>query len=366
MASIQSPATVAILLKKAKGAYQKAKPDAKSKAEARHTAIVKDLQRMREMARKKTGPDGPKLVKPFNARRQILLKKLTEHRKKLNSPTEKNADPNKGTLPAFTKALIKLTQAVLMLDFNTVTAEEESNIALDGLEEGDLAALDALDAISESDLAALEKTDNADLPEGEGEKTREGAEAEQEEEAAPKADQVDAVALLKRFIALTSVYQTAIAKPGPHVAVLQTQFTKARALIDAKDFAPASKAIDGLEALLNKIKSTLPAATDGPTTAVVGWKAARVEATQKLRNLEAIIAKTKHPLAGETVALIEVIVKRLVAEPATKAAAAELAAFVATDPGVTDIEEAVVESQSFGIRTQLVSALEALQAQLPA
>jgi len=51
------------------------------------------------MARmKSSGPGGGKLVKPFNARKKILLKKLTEHRKKLNTTAEKNADPNKGQL----------------------------------------------------------------------------------------------------------------------------------------------------------------------------------------------------------------------------------------------------------------------------
>lgn len=378
MATIKSPATTLVILKRAKGVYQKEKPDLKSKSELRHKEIVKGLQRLREMARKKAaGPEGAKLAKPFNARKKILLKKLTEHRKKLNSTAEKNSDANKARLPAYIKVLLKITQALLVLEFATVTAEAEENINIDALEEGDPDALDRLDALSEKDVLALEQEDNAELPEGDDEDgppkakqdENEQADAEMEEASGKPADKPaakppagDGVAVLKRFLAVTSTYQTAIASPGPHVAVLQTQYQKARGLIDAKDFAAAGKAIDGLEALLAKVK---PSANNGPGNAQVGWKSARVEATQKLRQLEAMVAKTKHPLAGETVALIEVIVKRLAVDPDSKSAAAELVAYVTSDPDVAGLEEAIVESQSYGVRSRLLEALKALESELP-
>ena len=159
MPSIQSPATILALLKKAKTAYQKKEPDPKDKPELRHKEIVAGLQRLRELAQKKTaGANGAALAGPFSARQKILLKLLTEHRKKLNG-TDKNADPNKAQLPAYVKALLKLTNALLGLEFARVTAAEEAGINLEELEEGDPAVLDGLDSLNAADLKALEQQD---------------------------------------------------------------------------------------------------------------------------------------------------------------------------------------------------------------
>jgi hypothetical protein len=167
MPGIQNPATILNLLKRAKTVYQKEDPDPKDKPELRHKEIVKDLQRLRQLARLKGGPDSAKLAKPFAARKRILLKKLTDHRKKINSTAEKKEDPNKAQLPAYLKALLKLTKALLALEFASATADEEADINLDRLEEGDPAALDELDAVSDADLADLEQADAAELPESE-------------------------------------------------------------------------------------------------------------------------------------------------------------------------------------------------------
>ena len=238
MATINSPSTIIALLKRAKAAYQPAKPEPKSKPELRHSDITKDLQRLQEIVHKKAGPDGAKLAGPFNARKKVLLKKLTEHRKKINSSAEKNEDANKAHLPAFTKALLKITTAVLRLDFASATGDEES-ANLDGLEEGDLAELDKLDQLSDEDVAALER------------ESGEQAGVDLAPTVAPMPGKSpppppSGPVVIKRLLAINSEYTTAIAKPGPHVAILQTQHNKVKEALDAKDFAAADKAIDGL------------------------------------------------------------------------------------------------------------------------
>ena len=164
MPTINSPATIIALLKRAKTAYQKVKPDPKTKPELRLNDIVKDLQRLQDIVRKKANKGSDKLVKPFNARKRIVLKKLTEHRKSINTTAEKKVDGNTAQLPAFIKALLKITTAVLRLNFATATPDEEK-ISLEGLEEGNLVELDKLDQLSNEELNNLEREDSDDLPE---------------------------------------------------------------------------------------------------------------------------------------------------------------------------------------------------------
>ena len=164
MPTINSPATIIALLKRAKTAYQKVKPDPKTKPELRYNDIVKDLQRLQDIVRKKANKGSDKLVKPFNARKRIVLKKLTEHRKSINTTAEKKVDGNTAQLPAFIKALLKITTAVLRLNFATATPDEEK-ISLEGLEEGNLVELDKLDQLSNEELNNLEREDSDDLPE---------------------------------------------------------------------------------------------------------------------------------------------------------------------------------------------------------
>jgi hypothetical protein len=156
MATVKSPATILRLLNRAKTTYQKEKPDANSAPEKRHKPIVDGLKRLTEMARKKAS--GADLRKPFLARKRLLLKGMTEHRKKLSSSGEKAADANKAQLPAYLKALIRLTRGVLALDWPTVI-EGEEEVNLDALEEGNVAELDSLDQISDADLKELEAQD---------------------------------------------------------------------------------------------------------------------------------------------------------------------------------------------------------------
>jgi hypothetical protein len=316
MANIQNPATVITLLKNAKGIYQKVKPDAKGKPELRYKAIVKDLQRLLEIAREKSETGGAKLVKPFNARKKILLQKLTEHRKKINSAPEKNADFNKGQLYGFTKALVKCTLAILHLDFNTLKAEEETGVNLADLPEGDPAAINALDALSAADLAALEQEDNAELPETGGAEIPTAAKPEREtpvpaetagqKESRPEARPVavDGVAVLKRFFAMTGDYQTAVARPGPHVAVLQTQQQQVRGFLDARDFAAANKAMDQLGTLLTRIQSETGAKPVSPTPPPDGASAIK-------KRLDAMLGDIKTALAGPKKAPLQALLVKI-------------------------------------------------------
>jgi hypothetical protein len=362
MPNVQSPATVLALLKKAKGTYAKKKPNPKSKPEERHNEIVKGLQRLREMARLKGKPGSEKLAKPFTARKKLLLKKLTEHRKKINSATEKNDDANKAQLPAYTKALLKLTRVVLGLDFATVTADPETGVNLDGLEEGDPAQLDHLDALSADELRDLEQADDASLPETSDEDEQEGGELEEQprQPETKPAKTVDGVALLKRFLALTGDYNAVSGRKDPEVTTLRTLYEQTRGLLDGKQFAAAAEALEQLEPLLARLKQAAPSGP-GPGRSAVGWQTARADALNKLRQLEAKVAKTKDPLAGETVALIEGIVKRLSAEVSTPQSAADMANFVRSDAGISDLEATSVENVSYAIRAPLLKALEAMR-----
>jgi hypothetical protein len=352
MPAIQSPTTLLALLKRATATYHKKEPDPKSKAQLRQVEIVKGIRRLREMARQKArGPEGARLVKPFNARKKILLKKLTEHRKKLNSAAEKNADPNKTQLPAYLKALVKLTTALLRLQFANVTADEETNVNLDGLEEGDQAELDKLDQLDDAELAALEQEDSAELAEGEEEEAEEG------EKTGPK---VDAASLLKRFMALNAEYTAAVARKGPHVAALQAQHGKARGFIDARDFTQASEAIQGLEDLLARFKTEGPTQTAPPTPdggPLAAWQAARNGVLGRLRGLAAEIAASKDPDAGPALVLLNAIIKNLPASPTTPQQIAELEKYLTKDDVIADA------CLAFDVRTPLLEALAGLKAQ---
>jgi hypothetical protein len=256
MAAIQSPATILTLFKKAKTTYQKKPPDPKSKPELRHQEIVKDLGRLRQMAQKKDTA-GPALAKPFAARKKLLLKKMAEHRRKLDAAKEKDQDANKSQLPAYLKAMNRLTVAVLKLDYATVTAAEETNIHLDGLEEGDPAELAGLENLSADDLRALEQEDSATLPETDDEGAETDGETpssipvpppQPETKRPPPA--VSGVAVVKRLLELTNPCKQAIARKGPQAARMQTLYDQARTAVDAKDFAKAGAALDALEPLL--------------------------------------------------------------------------------------------------------------------
>jgi hypothetical protein len=361
MAKPKSPATILNFLKVAKGAYQQHKPDPKSKAETRHKEIVKDLQRLKVMAAQKPA-SGARLAAPFEARKRLLLRKVTVHRKKLNSPAEQKEDPNKPHLAAYVKKLLKLTVAVLGLDFATVTAAEES-LDLNALEEGNPAELDALDTLTDAEAHALESADNLDLPEsGDGEEgpahTEAPADAGNGKPTAPSG-----IEILKKFLALKGPFDQAVARKGPDVPQLQALFERIRGLLDHREFAQAAPLLPELETLIARGQAAGPAAGG---KAVVGWQAARVEATHTLRQLETLVAKTKHPLAGETVALIENMLKRLPPEIKTKEQAVDLARYLETDSDVSDLEDTPVEGTTYSIRPALVKALQALQEQLPA
>jgi hypothetical protein len=98
---------------------------------------------------------------------------------------------------------------------------------------------------------------------------------------------------------------------------------------------------------------------------VVGWKAARVEARDRLRKLEALLAKTKHPLAGETVGMIEGVLKKFDVDIADKAGVEKLKAHLNSDRDIADLESVQANGESFGIRATLLKALDGLAAQLP-
>jgi hypothetical protein len=262
--SIKNPATFLLLLKKAKTVYDKKPPDPKSKPEVRHKEIVKDLQRLQELARKKA--TAPNAAKPFAARKRILLKKLAEHRKKLNSPAEKNENENKAQLPAYLKALLRLSAALNLLDYASLSDGEEGDVNLDTLPEGNPAELDALDNLSEAELAALEKEDSAELLEP-GEAGSAGGPvpaAPPVISAKPAAPAVSGVAVTKRLLALTAPYNAAVARNGPQTARLQALYKLARGQVNAKEFAKADATLTALEPLLKAGEATQAApSTDG-------------------------------------------------------------------------------------------------------
>jgi hypothetical protein len=144
-----TPASIITMLRKAKTTYQKTKPDPKSTAEVRHTQLVNDLKKLRDLARKgASGDEGGE--KPFNAKRKELVKRLKEHWRKLK--TEKNDDPNKGQVDKYRMVLGLLTLKVKALEYRTV---QET-----GDEEDETADPNELEMV---DLADMEK----DEPEGE-------------------------------------------------------------------------------------------------------------------------------------------------------------------------------------------------------
>jgi hypothetical protein len=263
MATPQSPATVLALLKRAKTGYQKKSPDAKSKAETRHKEIIKDLQRLRVMARQKAS--GANLAKPFAARKKLVLKKITEYRKLINTAKEKDADPNKAQLQTYTKALLKLTRVVFGLDYARATAAEEP-ASLDHIEEGDVGELDALDKVSDEELRALEAEDSAEIPE----ETEEG-EGEGEQPTAPGSDL--ATAFTTRLKELLPELQKAKAAKSPAAEEMNLKLSEAQLLARKHDFAQAMKLLEQADALAKK---ALAGGGEGDgATASREWEAAK-------------------------------------------------------------------------------------------
>jgi hypothetical protein len=109
-----------------------------------------------------------------------------------------------------------------------------------------------------------------------------------------------------------------------------------------------------------------PAAAAPGAPGKAAWQAARVTATNRVRRLQALLAKTKNPKAVAPVQLLENIIKRLAGDLSTKRAALDLAKYVTTDPDVIDLEALHRQGFACGIRTDLVNGLKALAVQLPA
>jgi hypothetical protein len=202
----------------------------------------------------------------------------------------------------------------------------------------------------------------------------ESEEGESEEGQAPpvpppsppgtKPQAVAGIEVVKKFLALKPSFDQAVARKGPDVAKLQALHERIKGLLDRREFAEAATALPELEALIAKAQAGGPT-SEGPGRAVVGWQAARTEATHTLRKLEALVAKTKHPIAGETVTLLEAVIKRLSGEVKTKQQAQDLAHYLEADQDVADLEETPVEGTTYSIRPALLKALQALQGQLP-
>src|SRR5260370_7746923 len=91
------------------------------------------------MAPKKGG--GANLAKAFPSRKRLLLKRLTEHRKKLNSPSEKENDPNAGYVPAYIKQLLKIQRALAEMDYASLQPAEEDDVSLDAMPDANLPAM---------------------------------------------------------------------------------------------------------------------------------------------------------------------------------------------------------------------------------
>jgi hypothetical protein len=364
MATPQSPVTILKLLKKARDGYQKSKPKPGSKPELRHKEIVKGLQRLREMARKKGTPDGVKLARPFASRKKILLKQLTEHRKKLNTPSERKDDPNQAQLPAYLKRLLKTTQAVLKLDFATMTAADEA-VDLDRMEEGDPRELDALDNLSDAELRELEQSDDAVLPETTGEDEHDEA----PHEAAPPGDG-DHAAWATRWAAV-SPGLTKLLKANPaNAADLAHTAQAAQGQAAAGDHGAALETLTHLEQLMKDAlhppggvgkvvgeKAASPAA-------LAAWQAAREVVLAQLRDYGAAIVKEHDPEARDAIILFEAIKKNLTAAPTTRQSVLALERYLQTDDILPEAEAPNPFGVTVNIRAPLLAALAGLKQEL--
>jgi hypothetical protein len=105
-----------------------------------------------------------------------------------------------------------------------------------------------------------------------------------------------------------------------------------------------------------------PAARGGK----VAWMAARVDATNKVRRLQARLAKTKHPEAGATVVLLENVVKRLTADLTTRQSVLEMTRYVSADPDISDLETLNGDGLDCAVRAGLLKGLKVLADQMPA
>jgi hypothetical protein len=210
------------MLKTAKTKYQRTAPDLKRRPalkapEERHANIDKDMRRLRAMAQKKGG--GANLAKQFNARRRILLKRLTEHRKKLNSPSEKENDPNAGYVPNYIKQLLKIQRALAEMDYPSLQAAEEEDVSLDAMPEGNVSEMDQLGQLSDDEMRTFEQEDSGELaeeeekPDGEVAETEEAEEEEQkeeEEEEQEPAPDPQALEFAKQWAELEPLYLKAL------------------------------------------------------------------------------------------------------------------------------------------------------------
>jgi hypothetical protein len=162
------PGTLFLMLKKAKGLYQKVRPNLKSPAEVRHKRIANALKKLQLCARKKKA--GMNQLASFTALRRQLLKDMKAQLLLLKK--DKDEDPNEPRLKPYLKRFTGMTLAIKRLTYDGLDDSEEETPDADELEEGDTDALlaeedeaggdDVVDELEDEDLEEEEDESPAD------------------------------------------------------------------------------------------------------------------------------------------------------------------------------------------------------------
>jgi hypothetical protein len=148
----------------------------------------------------------------------------------------------------------------------------------------------------------------------------------------------------------------------PDAAELTNLVSEAHDKVSARDF-------EGVEPLLDEVKKLLdkkvrPTPEDSKAKAVQLWRLARKDATTTLTRLHAVVAKSGHELAEETVDLIVEIAARIAKPIKTTEKAQDLANYLSKNDDINDLEQLAIDGKSYSIRPKLLKALAVLQKHL--
>jgi hypothetical protein len=172
------------------------------------------------------------------------------------------------------------------------------------------------------------------------------------ETSAPAPDASKA-AVLQRLHTLSGPYTAAIAHNGPEVPRMHSLFEEVKAHVGKSDFDQASKVLKELEWLVYQ---------QAPGTGMAAWHAARLEAVNQLRHVEAAVVHTKRAEVPQVVTVLESIVKNLTLNPDTPQSIAELERYLRDDDVITAAEQVPAALGHLHLREPLLKALEQLKA----
>ncbi len=286
MATINSPGTLFNMLKKAKAAYQKKKPDPDSEPELRHKKIVEDLKRLREYARREAS--GANLDQQFRERKKALLKKLKEHYQKIKKAKDK--DENKERLPRYLKILGIITLAVRRLQYRTLEYAENADPDIDRLPDEDLSVLESAD--EESWLEdGEERTAAAGTPPAPPPPPKPPPAAEKKPQPTPRPADPTEDRFRAKLRPIMQAHQRLVQALPDRKAVLDPLVARVTAAGRAGQFTQGLAALDQLEAALKDAIRTAaaPATADEDAGAT---QALEVRFKERLRALGGQLPKT--------------------------------------------------------------------------